>query len=76
LIFIDKQEGYTALHHCIDMQAIQALQFLLKLPNINIEATDRKGRTFIDLARDLNYSDNLLDLINSSKIKPERQNKI
>ena len=48
-------EGYTCLHYCVDMNASSALAYLEELPNIDLKATDKVGRTYKDLAVELGH---------------------
>ena len=49
---ISKTDGYTALHHAVDMGAHRTLQRLLAEPAIDRGACDKKGRTAADLAKE------------------------
>lgn len=64
-------EGFSALHHCVDMHAPQALHFLLGAAaaagrgapagGIDPGVKDMKGRTYRELAHELGYSSLLED---------------
>lgn len=49
---VSKNEGFTALHWCVEMSAINTFELLLKDGRINPNATDKKGKTVRQLAAD------------------------
>ena len=55
-------EGFTALHFCVDMHATQSLRFHRTLPDVDLQAVDKKGRTFAEVAKELGYSSMVEDV--------------
>jgi hypothetical protein len=49
----NNQDGFSALHMCVDSGAIAAARRLLEDPRVVVDLTDRKGRTPLTLAIEL-----------------------
>ena len=51
-----KKDGYTALHHAVDMGAQRTLERLLKEPAVDREIRDKAGRTAKELAEEKGHT--------------------
>ena len=47
-----RSNGYSALHHAVDMGAARTLARLLAEEGVDREAKDKQGRTALDFARE------------------------
>ena len=60
-------DGFSALHHCVDMGAARSLGRLLREPGTDASVQDKKGRTPLELAKQMGAT-SLVGLLDNSGV--------